>query len=192
MIVACLGDSITAGSPLWDPDPLVRAEIDEPDVRSQWHWWASQRDPAVEFRNHGAYGERTDEIAARLDGALDGVDAIVLQGGINDIAQGRPIETAAQNLVGMARRARARGVRAALTDVLPWNNGDERAAEEIVRLNALLVSVSCGLVIPLLRFHDALADPNDPQRMAAAWTDDGDHPSVDGHRRLGELAFRPF
>jgi lysophospholipase L1-like esterase len=192
VIVACLGDSITAGSPLWDPSPLVRADIDEPDVRSQWHWWAAQRDPTIEFRNHGVYGERTDEIAARLDDALDGVDAIVLQGGINDIAQARPIETAAQNLVGMAQRARSRGVRVALADVLPWNNGDERAAHDVVRLNALLVSIACGLVIPLLPFHDTLADPHDPQRMAPAWTDDGDHPSVAGHRRLGELAFRPF
>jgi len=192
VIVACLGDSITAGSPLWDPDPLVRAEIDEPDVRSQWHWWAARNDPAVEFRNHGVYGERTDEIAQRLEGALDGVDAIVVQGGINDIAQGRPIETAAQNLVGMAQRARSHGVRVALADVLPWNNGDERAAHDVVRLNALLVSIACGLVIPLLPFNDTLADPEDRQRMSAEWTDDGDHPSIEGHRRLGEHAFRRF
>jgi lysophospholipase L1-like esterase len=26
--------------------------------------------------------------------------------------------------------------------------------------------------------------------MREQWTDDGDHPSVEGYRRLGELAFR--
>jgi hypothetical protein len=26
--------------------------------------------------------------------------------------------------------------------------------------------------------------------MPDEWTDDGNHPSVEGHRRLGELAFR--
>ncbi|HJX48097.1 MAG TPA: hypothetical protein VJ375_09630, partial [Gaiellaceae bacterium] len=69
-VVACLGDSITAGSPLWDPDPGVRARIGAAlDERSQWEWWASQLDETLDFRNHGVYGERTDEIAARLDAA---------------------------------------------------------------------------------------------------------------------------
>jgi hypothetical protein len=27
--------------------------------------------------------------------------------------------------------------------------------------------------------------------MKPEWTPDGNHPSVEGHRRLGELAFRP-
>jgi lysophospholipase L1-like esterase len=190
MIVACLGDSITAGSPLWDPDPEVRAQIEAPDERSQWQWWAARRDGTLELRNHGVYGERTDEIAARLAAALEGADAVVIQGGINDIAQHRPIETAAQNLAGMAQRARSLGLRVALADVLPWNNGDERAADDIVRLNALLTALACGLAFPLLPFHETLADPDAPSRMRAGLTGDGDHPSVEGHRLLGERAFR--
>jgi hypothetical protein len=70
VIVACLGDSITAGSPLWDPDPAVRAGIDEPDERSQWQWWAARAAPQLEFRNYGVYGQRTDEIAARFAEAV--------------------------------------------------------------------------------------------------------------------------
>jgi lysophospholipase L1-like esterase len=189
VIVACLGDSITAGSPLWDPDPDVRATIAAPDERSQWHWWAAQRDPSLEFRNHGVYGERTDEIALRLSAAIDDADAIVIQGGINDIAQRRPVETAAQNLAGMARHARARGLRVALVDVLPWPNGDERAAHDIVRLNALLSSLAGGLSVPLLPFNRTLADPDQPHRMRDGLSDDGDHPSVEGHRLLGEYAY---
>jgi len=192
VIIACLGDSITAGSPLWDPDPDVRAQIAAPDERSQWHWWAAQRDPSLEFRNHGVYGERTDEIALRFGAAVDGVEAIVIQGGINDVAQRRPVETAAQNLAGMTQRARSLGLRVALVDVLPWPNGDERAAADIVRLNALLTSLASGLGVPLLPFHATLADPEAPERMRAGLSDDGDHPSVEGHRLLGEQAFRPF
>ena len=44
--------------------------------------------------------------------------------------------------------------------------------------------------MPLLPFHDTLADPERPDRMRDDWTDDGNHPSVEGHRLLGELAFR--
>ena len=66
MIIACLGDSITAGSPLWDPDPKARKRIDDPDERSQWEWWAMRKHGEIEMRNFGAYGERTDEIAKRF------------------------------------------------------------------------------------------------------------------------------
>ena len=192
MIVACLGDSITAGSPLWDPDPAVRATIAEPDERSQWHWWAARAHPGFEFRNHGVNGERTDEIALRFDEAVDGVEAIVIEGGINDIVQRRPIETAAQNLSGMATKARQLGLHVAIVDVLPWNNGDDHAAQEIIRLNALVRGLACGLELPLFPFHDTLVDPDRSDRMPDAWTDDGNHPSVEGHRLLGENAFRPF
>lgn len=192
MIVACLGDSITAGSPLWDPDPEVRARIHAPDERSQWQWWAAQRHPELAFRNHGVYGERTDEIAARFAVAAHGVDAIVVQGGINDIAQQRPVETAAQNLAGMAQRAQALGLRVAIVDVLPWPNGDARAAADIVRLNELVTSVARGLRVALLPFHRTLVDPAAPERMREGLSDDGDHPSVEGHRLLGEHAFRVF
>jgi len=97
VIVACLGDSITAGSPLWDPDPAVRMRIESPDERSQWQWWAARRDGRLDIRNHGVYGERTDEIAARLEDAARGAEVLIVQGGINDIVQNRPVEEAARN-----------------------------------------------------------------------------------------------
>ncbi|MDP9261483.1 MAG: GDSL-type esterase/lipase family protein [Actinomycetota bacterium] len=190
MIVACLGDSITAGSPLWDPDPVARARIGEPDERSQWQWWAAHAAPELDFRNHGVYGERTDQIAARFDGVVGGAALLIVQGGINDVVQGRPVEEAARNLAGMIERGRALGLQVAVADVLPWNNGDARAAKDITRLNQLVRVLADELGVPLLPFHDTLADPQKPHRMRDEWTDDGDHPSVEGHRLLGERAFR--
>jgi lysophospholipase L1-like esterase len=189
-VVTCLGDSITAGSPLWDPAPAVRSRIgDALDERSQWEWWAARRDPSLELRNHGVYGQRTDEIAARLAGAVEGAAVLIVQGGINDVVQNRPVEQAATNLAGMVEHGRRLGLRVALVDVLPWNNGDGRAASDIARLNTLIVAISSGLGVPLLPFHDTLADPALPHRMLDEWTDDGDHPSVEGYRLLGERAF---
>ena len=118
MIIACLGDSITAGSPLWDPDPVVRARIVEPDERSQWQWWAALARPQLDFRNHGVYGERTDQIAARFDEAVADAEVLIVQGGINDVVHGRPVEAAAANLAVMIERARARGLRVEVADVL--------------------------------------------------------------------------
>jgi lysophospholipase L1-like esterase len=192
MVIGCLGDSITAGSPLWDPDPEVRAKIEQPDERSQWVWWAMRMHGELDLRNHGVYGERTDEIARRFDAAVAGAEALVVQGGINDVVQGRPVEQTAANLAGMVHRARNAGLRVALVDVLPWNNGDARAASDIARLNELIRSIADNVGVPLFAFSEVLADATRPSRMREDLTVDGDHPSVDGHRLLGERAFRPF
>jgi lysophospholipase L1-like esterase len=187
IVVAVAGDSISAGSPSWDPDPVVRARIAKPDERSQWQWWASRLDNRLEFRTTAIYGERSDEIARRLDLVLSGADVLVVQGGINDVVQRRRVEEIAENLGAMLDRGRAVGLAVAVTDVLPWNNGDARTAADIESLNELI-----GLLgTTRLPFHETLADPADPARMRAGLTDDGDHPSVAGHRLLGEQEFRP-
>ena len=174
MLVAVVGDSISAGSPLWPAEE-----------RSRWQWWAARRDPRLEFRTVAEYGKRTDEIAAFVDAAITGADVLVVQGGINDIAQGRSVDDAARNLTTMIERGQQLGLAVVTVDVLPWNNGDARAARDIVRLNELIHAFD----VPVLPFNDTLADPQRPQRMRAECTDDGDHPSVEGHRLLGEQAF---
>ena len=185
VLVAALGDSITAGSPGWDPDPLVRASISDPDPTSQWEYWASLA--VLEFRNCGVYGERTDEIARRLDRCAAGAAVLVVQGGINDIAQARPVEPAAENLRAMVRRGRELGLAVLLADVLPWNNGWPDAEAAIRNLNELVRAIATEDGVPLLPFHDTLEDQERPGRMRQEWTSDGDHPSVAGYRRLGEL-----
>jgi lysophospholipase L1-like esterase len=77
-----------------------------------------------------------------------------------------------------------------LADVLPWNNGWPDADSEIRRLNKLVHAIAREEGVPLLPFHDTLEDPDRPGRILAGWTAEGDHPSVEGYRRLGELAFR--
>jgi lysophospholipase L1-like esterase len=190
IVVALVGDSISAGSPLWDPDPTVRARIVSPDERSQWQWWTGRADSRLEFRTSAVYGERTDQIARRLDLVLPGADVLVVQGGINDVVQRRRVEDVAENLAAMLECGRNAGLELALADVLPWNNGDERAADAIQRLNALIRQLATEANATLLPFHDTLVDPADPSRMREGLSDDGDHPSIEGHRLLGQRAFR--
>jgi lysophospholipase L1-like esterase len=190
--IAAIGDSITAGSPLWDPDPAVRRAIGTAlDERSQWQWWAGRTWPGVEFRNCGVYGEQAEEIERRLEACVAGADALVVQGGINDVAQGWPVEDAAAALRRMVCRGLELGLGVALADVLPWNNGWPGAEPAIRRLNELVHAIGRAEGVPVLPFHATLEDPERPGRMRADWTKDGDHPSVEGYRRLGELAFRP-
>jgi lysophospholipase L1-like esterase len=183
-VVACLGDSITEGSPHWDS----RERAGNPE--GQWEHWAGLLHPELELRNFGIWGERTDEIATRFDDAVAGAEALIVQGGINDIAQGRLVDDAARNLAGLVERGLALGLPVAVCDVLPWNNGWPANEAAIRELNERIRNLG----VPLLPFHDTLEDTNLPGRMKAEWMhDDGDHPSVAGYRRLGELAFRwPF
>jgi lysophospholipase L1-like esterase len=184
VVVAALGDSITEGSPGYDS----RRGGDE---TSQWEYWAARADPRLRFRNYGIYGERTDEIRARVDECVAGADVLVVQGGINDIAQGRPIEQAAENLRAMVRRGQELGLRVAIADVLPWNNGWPDGEPKIRRLNAAIVQIARAEGVTLLPFHDTLEDPDRPGCIGEEWAHpDGDHPSVAGYRRLGEVAFR--
>ena len=172
--VAAVGDSITAGSP-WDDDPAVG-----------WPAAAAAADPRLVFTVRAVYGKRTDEIAAWVDEAAAGAEILVVQGGINDIAQGRPVADAAANLGAMVGRGRELGLRVTVADVLPWNNGWPDAEPRIRELNALIENLGA----PVLRFHETLEDPVRPGRMPGEWTIEGDHPSIEGYRRLGELAFR--
>jgi lysophospholipase L1-like esterase len=191
IVVAALGDSIQAGSPYWDPDPRVRAQIgEELDEQSQWEYWAARADPRLRFRNCGVYGERTDEIAQRFERCTEGADVLIVQGGINDIAQGRVVEVAAENLRALVRRGKDRGIRVAIANVLPWNGGWPATEKPIERLNELIGRLAAAEDVLVLPFYETLESADARGRMRDEWTSDGDHPSVEGYRRLGELAFR--
>lgn len=191
-LVAALGDSITAGSPLWDPAPQVRAQIGSAlDERSQYEYWAARR-LRVTFRNCGVFGERTDQIALRLDACARGARYLIVQGGINDIAQGRSVVDAARDLEAMVRRARALGLLVELVQILPWNNGYPAAAKPIEQLNGLIAQIGARERVPVLAFYHALEDPRAPGRMRAELTIDGNHPSVAGYRILGGLVRLPL
>jgi lysophospholipase L1-like esterase len=186
-VVAALGDSITAGSPLWDPDPEVRATLGAAaDPESQFEHWAERKLTGVRYRNCGVFGERTDQIATRLEGCAKGADVLIVQGGVNDIAQVRRVKTAARNLRSMVWHGKRLGLLVALCEVLPWNNGFPGAAQRIRRLNKLIRQIGRDEHVPVYPFHEALEDPRRPGRMRFEWTDDGDHPSVEGYRRLAE------
>jgi lysophospholipase L1-like esterase len=171
LIIAALGDSITEGSP---------------GLRG-WDVWASRADERLEIRNYGIYGQRTDEIAARLVGSARGADVLIVQGGINDIAQRRDVDTAAANLRAMVQRGEELVSRVLLVDVLPWNNGWPDAEPRIRKLNELIGEIARDECVPLLPFHETLEDPGRPGRMRDEWTFEGDHPNEDGYRQLAAV-----
>ena len=170
-LVAALGDSITEGS----------------GAKTDFEYWAHEARPELEFRNCGIFGQRTDEIAQRLDDCAEDANILIVQGGINDIAQGRPVADAADDLTSMVRRGQELSLDVYLTDVLPWNNAHPAADGSIAELNRLIGEIGAEEGVPVIGFHDALENPREPGVMKAEYTDDGDHPSTEGYRVLGDL-----
>jgi len=187
-VVAAVGDSITAGSPGWDPDPARRALLDASDPESQWeHWAAAELGDGYDVRNCGVPGDRTDEIAARLDGCMEGADVVVLQGGVNDLVQGGTPASAARNLRAMVQSARGAGLTVLLANVLPVNERYQSIRPEIGRLNRLVAALAREQDVPIVDFFGTLQDPREPNRMLPKWTAEGVHPSVEGYKRLGHI-----
>ena len=84
----------------------------------------------------------------------------------------------------MVKDARDFGLRVAVTDVLPWNNGYPDKDETIRGLNRAIAEMAREEGVKLLQFFATLEDPERPGRMREDWTSDGNHPTVTGHRRL--------
>jgi lysophospholipase L1-like esterase len=191
ILAAALGDGITAGSPGFNPshaDAKLLGQGENP--KSQWEYWAQQKDPRLEFRNCGVYGQRTDEIAKRLASCARGARVLVVQGGIDDLQQGRTPAQAAANLRNMVARGKKLGLHVEVAELIPWNNGHPTFDASIRALNRLIHDIGRDEHVRVLPFYSVLSDPDRPGQTKDRWTAEGDNPSVDGYRRLGELAFR--
>ena len=104
--------------------------------------------------------------------------------------QGQGSELAAEYLRAMVRHGKKLGLRVSIANVLPWNRGRPGTDESIKMLNGLIDKLASDEDVPVVPFYATLEDTDTPGRMRDEWTSDGNHPSVEGYRRLGELAFR--
>jgi lysophospholipase L1-like esterase len=191
-VVAALGDSITAGSPRWDPNPDIRDQIgSQLDRRSQYELWAQRALRGTDFRNCGVPGQLTDEIARRLEDCAEGADVLIIQGGVNDIGTGRSPAEVAANLRGMVREGKRLGLRVAIVELLPWNSSYPVADPLIRDVNRRIARIAREEGVSVLPWYELLEDPQRPGRMRDVWTDDLLHPSVAGYRRLGEAVELP-
>ncbi len=89
----------------------------------------------------------------------------------------------------MVQRGKDLGIPVAMVELLPWNNGHPAADPDIERLNELIHGIAEDEDVPVMPWHDALEDPDEPGTMRADLTIEGDHPSVAGYEILGTTAF---
>lgn len=190
MIVACLGDSTTAGTPLFK-SPIEAPPDGEGDERSQFAYWLRRVHPGWQVINGGVNGERSDEIALRFDRDVlaRSPQVVVIIAGVNDVYQGRSVEHVTRQLGLMYDRARAAGLPVVAGSIVPYNTATPDQNARMHAINAWIAATATpGSGIWFADTRAATAAPGDPDRLAAS--PDGLHPDIDGYRRMA-LALDP-
>lgn len=186
VVIVALGDSTTAGTPLFE-SPLEAPPDGRGDQRSQYAYWLMARHPEWRVLNRGINGERSDQIAARFDRDVVAARpaAVVIVAGVNDIYQGKPAAAVTAQLRVMFDRAATARIPVVAGSILPFNTatGPQNAAMHAV--NAWIADEAAR--DPHLRCVDtraAVAAAGDLDRLAGS--PDGLHPDVDAYHRMAD------
>ena len=172
--VVALGDSLTAGYGLANPEDGLVPQLEEL-LR------AGGADVVVE--NAGVSGDTTAGGLARLDWALGGgADALIVTLGGNDMLRGLPPSQARANLEAILAAARARGLPVLLVGMTaPGNYGPEYKAD----FDAIYTELAAEYGVLLMPdffdgFRAAGGDMTDPASFAQWMQADGIHPNPAG------------
>jgi lysophospholipase L1-like esterase len=164
--VVFLGDSITDG----------------------WHLneYFSGRD----FVNRGISGQTTIQMLGRFlqDVAGPKPKAVVVLGGINDIARGISPQAIEDTLNMIGDLAKAHGIKAIFASIMPVSTevAKARPAAAIVQVNKWLQDYCRREGFTYLDYFTALADANG--QLPADLSDDGLHPNAKGYRVITPVA----
>lgn len=186
MVIVALGDSTTAGTPLFE-SPLEAPPNGRGDERSQYAYWLMARHPDWRVLNRGVNGERSDQIAARFDRDVVGAQpaAVVILAGVNDIYQGKPATAVTAQLRAMYDRAAAAHIPVVAGSILPYNTATAAQNDAMHAVNAWIAAQAAQ--DPRVRFVDtraAVSAAGDRDRLSGS--PDGLHPDVDAYHRMAD------
>lgn len=113
----------------------------------------------------GIGGQRTDEMLARFDKDIIArqPQIAVIMGGINDIAQNRPLEQIRDNIAAMVTKAKQNSIKPVICSTtpisgIPWNTNITNAPQLVVELNVLLKMYADDNGIEWVDYHALLKD----------------------------------
>jgi len=164
-LIACFGDSLTAGLGL-EPGQSYPDVLQKELERRAYHYRVA---------NFGVSGDTTQDGLARLTMVLaDKPALVVLEFGANDGLRGLPVSITQRNLAAMIGAFQKAGVRVVLAGILlPPNYGDEY----LKRFQGIYPALAAQYRVPLIPFllEGVALHPNLMQR-------DGLHPNAAGAR----------
>ena len=140
--------------------------------------------------NAGVPGERTDQFLTRIQ--VDVIDRkptiCTVMGGTNDVAQGVPTATTAENLekiVNLLLKARIRPV---VCTIPPRSDGFET---EVAKVNLVVWNLAGKYGLDVLDFHSLLVDPA-TGKYKAGYSTDNIHPTVAAIKIMGQYVVDKF
>jgi lysophospholipase L1-like esterase len=186
IVIVALGDSTTAGTPLFE-SPIEAPPRGRGDDRSQYAYWLRTKHADWDVRNCGVNGERSDQIAARFDRDVASAQpaAVVIIAGVNDIYQGRSASAVTAQLRAMYDRAASARIPVVAGSIVPYNTATPAQNAGMHAVNAWIAAEAAR--DPRVLFADtrqAVAAPDDPDRLAGS--PDGLHPDINGYRRMAD------
>lgn len=167
--IVLMGDSITQGWPLADPDFFT----------------------GKPYINKGIGGQTTPQMVARFRKDVIALKPklVVIMAGTNDIAGNTgpmTLQMTMDNIVKMAEIAKANKIKVVLCSVLPafdfpWKPGLQ-PAEKIMALNAMIQTYARKNKIVYADYYSVMAD--DRKGLPKKFSGDGVHPNKKGYRAM--------
>jgi lysophospholipase L1-like esterase len=184
------GDSLTAGTPGYDPDFGG-------DERSQYGFWLlesgkSKGQHHVSFVNQGVPGELAQLMHSRLERLLQQkrYDAVIILGGSNDIGWGYPVHVIFKTLTNLWSLARDNGARVVACTVPPIGSVFPDIQVKQGELNGLILRAPKDIEeLIVVDLFSVLAD-SDNLLLPTFDSGDGLHLSIQGYRQMGETIWK--
>lgn len=156
-------------------------------------YWASLRPQFFSDNNfvgRGISGQTTYQFLVRFRSDVVALNpkAVVINGGINDIAQNNYIyneDTTFGNIVSMAEIAKANGIKVILTSLLPsnscyWRLDIKEVADKVASLNARIKEYAQQQGYPYIDYYSQMISQPD-RGIISAYSNDGVHPTIEGY-----------
>ena len=186
------GDSLTAGTPGYDPDFGG-------DERSHYGFWLLESSKSeghhhISFVNQGAPGELAQFMHGRLERLLQQkrYDTVIILGGSNDIGWGYPVHAIFNTLTNLWSLATDKGARVVTCTVPPIGSIFPEIQEKQGELNGLILRAPKDIEgIIAVDLFSALADSNN-LLFPPFDSGDGLHLSIQGYRQMGETIWKSF
>lgn len=187
LMIVALGDSTTAGTPFFK-SPVEVAPNGAGDATAPFPAHIEATHPGWTVLNRGVNGERTDQIAARFDRDViaSHPQVVVIIGGVNDVYQGRSVESVTEQLHAMYAQARAAKIPVIAGSIVPFNTASPEQNQRMHQINEWIkAEASRDDNISFVDTRAAAAIPGNIDRLASS--PDGLHPSVAGYHRMGDV-----
>jgi len=163
-------------------------------ITEGWQQYFATMFPGKPYINRGISGQTTPQMLVRFRQDVIALKpkVVVILAGTNDIAGNTgpsTLEMIEDNLASMAELAKANGIRAVMSSVLPvydypWKPGLE-PAPKIIALNKWMKDYADRHHAIYLDYHSAMADARGGMREGLA--SDGVHPNEAGYRVMAPL-----